>query len=181
MRKLILLFGITVLLTLPLSKVSAEQIGTCNCIPTGSGTAQTYFNLPEQDCGFKEAELTASCSWSPTSGAETNTGIYPTGAETKTGGLGAGKAVNLSNPLGEGNVDVKLIIGRVIRTTLGIVGSIALIIFVYGGLLWTTSAGNAEQVKKGTDTLLWAAIGLTVIFTSYTLVSFLLETITQTS
>jgi len=44
--------------------------------------------------------------------------------------------------------------------------------FVYGGLIWLTSGGTPDKIKKGMDVLLWAAIGLVVIFASYTLVDF---------
>ena len=35
-----------------------------------------------------------------------------------------------------------------------------------------TAAGTAEKVEKGKQILLWATIGLIVIFTSYALVKF---------
>lgn len=60
--------------------------------------------------------------------------------------------VNLTNPLcsdpkNPNCVGVPEILGRVIEAVLGIVGSIALIMFIYGGFMWLTSAGNAENVK----------------------------------
>ncbi|MFH1425912.1 MAG: MMCAP2_0565 family pilin-like conjugal transfer protein [Candidatus Kerfeldbacteria bacterium] len=73
---------------------------------------------------------------------------------------------SLTNPLG--NVtDPNEVIANVIRVFLGIVGIISLIIIVYGGFLLLTSGGSPERVKKGRDTLMWAAIGLVVVFASY--------------
>jgi uncharacterized membrane protein YjfL (UPF0719 family) len=46
--------------------------------------------------------------------------------------------------------------------------------FVYGGFTWLTSGGSAERIKKGKDILVWAVIGLVVIFASYTAVDFVL-------
>ena len=57
---------------------------------------------------------------------------------------------------------------------LGIIGSVALIMFIYGGILWMTGGGSSQQVQKGKDTLIWAAAGLVVIFSAYAIVKFLL-------
>ena len=81
--------------------------------------------------------------------------------------------VKLDNPLGTDASPQKLI-GRVINAVLGIVGSLALLMFVYGGITWMTSAGNDEKVKKGKDILIWATIGLVIIFASYSLVNFVI-------
>ncbi|PIT93804.1 hypothetical protein COU00_02430 [Candidatus Falkowbacteria bacterium CG10_big_fil_rev_8_21_14_0_10_43_11] len=84
--------------------------------------------------------------------------------------------VSLTNPLtnNTSGVDIPTLIGRVINGVLGVVGSLALLMFIYGGLLWMTSAGSDEKVKKGKDILVWATLGLIVIFTSYALVHFII-------
>ncbi len=74
-------------------------------------------------------------------------------------------AVALTNP-----INIKTpedLIANIIKFILGITGSIALLLFVYGGFLWMTSAGNSEQVTKGKNVFIWATIGLIVIFSSY--------------
>ena len=81
------------------------------------------------------------------------------------------KSVTLTNPLGTG-VTPQIFIGRIIKAILGIVGSLALVMFIYGGFNWMTAAGTAEKVEKGKQILVWATIGLIVIFTSYALVKF---------
>lgn len=81
-------------------------------------------------------------------------------------------SICLSNPLGVDSP--QLLIGRVINAILGIVGSIALVMFIYGGLTWMISGGSAEKVKKGRDIIVWSAVGLIVIFISYGLVRFLI-------
>jgi len=70
----------------------------------------------------------------------------------------------LTNPLGEGMDTPQKLIGRVINSVLGIVGSLALLMFVFGGLTWMTSSGNAEKIQKGKNIIVWAAIGLVIIF-----------------
>jgi len=53
---------------------------------------------------------------------------------------------------------------------LGIVGSLALLAFVAGGLMWMLSAGNPEWVTRGKQTILGAVIGLVIVFTSYMII-----------
>ncbi len=100
--------------------------------------------------------------------------------------VSAESGVVLRNPA-EGAINVKnenaiqIFIGNIIKTTLGVVGSIALAMFIYGGFLWMLSAGNNEQVQKGKNVLIWASIGLIIIFSSYTLVNFILTSLKSTA
>lgn len=74
----------------------------------------------------------------------------------------------LTNPLGTS--DVREIVGRVISAALSVVGSLALLIFIYGGFLWLTSRGDTKMVTKGKDTMIWAILGLVIIFGAYVIV-----------
>jgi len=86
----------------------------------------------------------------------------------------------LPNPLGgTTGTDVNLLIGQVINAVLGIVGSLALVMFIYGGLTWMTAAGNKEKIQKGKDILIWATIGLIIIFSAYAIVKFVLVDVLQ--
>lgn len=87
----------------------------------------------------------------------------------------AGRTATLSDPLG--NVSVPQLLGRVINTFLGISGSVALVMFVYGGFLWLTSAGNAERIQQGKNAIVWATLGLMMIFGAYAIVNFVLGAI----
>ena len=83
--------------------------------------------------------------------------------------------VTLDNPLAGAGIETpQQLIGRVISAVLGVVGSLALIMFIYGGLVWMTAAGNEKKVMEGRDILMWAAIGLIIIFASYAAVRFLI-------
>jgi len=80
---------------------------------------------------------------------------------------------SLKDPLG--NRDIPTLIAAIIKYVLGFVGVIALVMFIIGGLIWMTSGGSAEKVKKGKDTLIWAVLGMGLVFFSYTIVSFVLK------
>ncbi len=77
-------------------------------------------------------------------------------------------AATLDNPLQ--TTDIRDVIGRLIQAVLGVTGSIALFMFVYGGFLWLISGGEADKVKKGKDVMKWAILGLVVIVGAYTIV-----------
>ena len=91
------------------------------------------------------------------------------------GGPGALTPVNLENPLGLSNPTPQTLLGTIIKAVLGIVGSLALVMFIYGGVTWMLAAGNAERVTKGKNILIWATIGLVVIFSAYALVTFVFK------
>ena len=99
--------------------------------------------------------------------------ILPKVVFSEEGCTGADCPITLPNPIGVN--DPGIIAGNIIKVILGLVGSISLVIFIYGGLLWMTSSGNREQVTKGRNTLIWATLGLLVIFSSYTIINFVLR------
>ncbi len=65
------------------------------------------------------------------------------------------------------------LIGKVIKIMMSIVGSIALVMFVYAGSMWMLAGGNAQQTSKALKTMVWSAIGLIVILSSYSIVNFI--------
>src|SRR3989338_3590357 len=87
--------------------------------------------------------------------------------------LAATKSTYLTNQ--HGTTDAPKLIGRIIKASLGVVGSVALLMFIYGGFLWLTSAGSPDKITKGKNVIVWAVIGLVVIFLSYTMVDFVIN------
>ena len=108
-------------------------------------------------------------------------GITPPG--TGTGGTATGGTVSLGevSPVGEltGAAGVAAILGKVINAFLGFIGAVALLMFVYGGFLMLISGGKPEEINKGKGVLVWAVIGLIVVFMSYTLANFVINSITS--
>lgn len=64
---------------------------------------------------------------------------------------------------------------QLIRYFLAGVAIVSTLMFIWGGYLFLTSAGNAEQVKKGKDVILWSSVGIVVILGSWVLIQFLLQ------
>lgn len=72
---------------------------------------------------------------------------------------------------------VQDLVGKVLKAFMGVLGSIALGMFVYGGFLIMSSAGSSEKSEKGTQILVWSALGVIMILSAYMLVKFVLEII----
>ena len=92
--------------------------------------------------------------------------------------VSAADAISIINPLGD-ITDIPTLSGRIIAGLLSVVGALALVMFVWGGILWMTSGGNTDRVQKGKQTLVWSTIGLFVIFASYSLLRLVLDTFTS--
>ncbi len=71
-------------------------------------------------------------------------------------------------------------IGLVIKTATGIMGTIALVMIIYGGLLWMTSMGNSSQTEKAQNVLFYGALGIFVIFGSYAIITFIFSAASPT-
>ena len=71
-----------------------------------------------------------------------------------------------------GTTDIREVIVNIVNIALGFLGIIAVIIIIYAGWLWMTSAGNPDQVDSAKKTLRNAVIGLGVIIASWAIVGF---------
>jgi heme O synthase-like polyprenyltransferase len=67
-----------------------------------------------------------------------------------------------------------IIIGRVIDILLVLAGVVAVVYIIIGGYQYVTSAGNAEQAGQAKNTVLYAIIGLVIIFAAFLIVNFVL-------
>lgn len=95
--------------------------------------------------------------------------VIPVCAETAepASASGASQTYKLTNPLGEGQEDLRVIAGKVINTFLGIVGALALLVFVYAGLTYLIAGGNDQMVTKAKSTMKYGVIGVFLIMFSY--------------
>lgn len=70
-----------------------------------------------------------------------------------------------------------VIIGDIIRGLLGFLGVIFLVLILYGGFLWMTSAGKEEQITKAKKIIANSAVGLFIIVVSYALTTWIFDVI----
>jgi hypothetical protein len=69
------------------------------------------------------------------------------------------------------------IIAALIGTFLGFLGIIFLVLTLYGGFIWMTSAGNEAKVYKAKKILESAVIGLIIIMASYSITVFVFNSL----
>jgi hypothetical protein len=87
-----------------------------------------------------------------------------------------GSALSLPLPLSD--ISPTSLVARIISAVLGIVGSLSLLIFVYGGIIWMTARGDSKKVAQGKAALVWAALGIVAIFSAYSVLSLVTSTLT---
>ena len=68
-----------------------------------------------------------------------------------------------------------VIIARLIRTFLSVLGIILVILVLYAGWLWMSSQGDAKKIDKAQSILKQAVIGLVIILSSYAITTFILN------
>lgn len=65
-------------------------------------------------------------------------------------------------------------IGSAIGAALAFVGSLFIILVIYGGILWMTAGGKDEQVTKGRKYIINATIGLVIVVLAYVITAFVM-------
>ncbi len=91
------------------------------------------------------------------------------------GGGGSGASQGASKICGaESKDDLPKLITNVVNILLFIVGIIAVIAIIIGGIRYTTSNGDSSQTKAAKDTILYAVIGLVVAIMSFAIVNFVI-------
>lgn len=63
---------------------------------------------------------------------------------------------------------------------LGIVGSLSLIMFIYGGFMFLISSGSSDKVGQAKKIIVAAIIGLIIVFSSWLIIRFVTQAIGAT-
>lgn len=71
----------------------------------------------------------------------------------------------------------QILIGRILKTALGLSGTIALVMILYSGVVWMLARGKSDIASQAKDTILWAVFGLAIIFASYAIVDFVIKAV----
>lgn len=70
--------------------------------------------------------------------------------------------------------DANTLIKTLVNTLLFIVGTLSVIMIIYGGIRYATSAGNAAAVTGAKNTIIYAVVGLVVSFLAFAVVNWVL-------
>lgn len=76
----------------------------------------------------------------------------------------------ISNATG-GEGDARTLLLRIVNFFLGFLGVVAVLMVVYGGVLYVTSAGNDDNVGKAKKIILYAIIGILIILSAFALIN----------
>ena len=76
------------------------------------------------------------------------------------------------------NKSLPEIIGGIIRTILGLSGTIALVFIVWSGVEWMVSAGDKTKIQNAKNRMISAAIGIFIIAISYAITDFVIRQLT---
>lgn len=112
----------------------------------------------------------AGCAYTCEECKEVGETCPPSGAASGAAEEASGGPRKLQ-PRGIGNISLQALAGRFANVLIGISGSVALLMFVYGGFMMLTSAGDDSKVGAGKNAIKWATIGLIVIFGAYAILS----------
>jgi hypothetical protein len=64
-------------------------------------------------------------------------------------------------------------IGNAVNTGLLLLGGLAVVFLVYGGLQYILSAGNPARMKQARETILYAVVGVVVAGSAYGIISYI--------
>ena len=156
----------------PAAPAPAPVADICLRADNAAGTAGAESVDCAAACVAPKIKTTCTCG-SKTYSDEPCKTLCPAAGAAGAAGSGAAAApapstYDLPNFLGVD--DPNEVIGRIVKYIMGFVGTIALVTFMYGGVLWLISSGREAYVDKGRDTMVWSAVGMVVVFASYLLV-----------
>ena len=75
--------------------------------------------------------------------------------------------------------DLPTVVQRIIQTVLMIVGLLAVVMIIVGGVQYTTSAGKQESVTKAKNTIIYGIVGLVISLLAYAIVTFVVGKLSQ--
>lgn len=78
----------------------------------------------------------------------------------------------------ESDVKIGNVAQNIINTVIAVLGLVAVLFVVIGGVNYTTSQGDPQKTKKAKDTILYAILGVALAVFAYTIVNFVINGIT---
>ncbi len=82
------------------------------------------------------------------------------------------------NELGQAG-DLETTVKNVINIILYVIGIVAVVMMIFGGFQYITSAGDAAKVTKAKNTILYGVVGLVIAILAYAIVNYVLGSLTN--
>lgn len=100
--------------------------------------------------------------------------LASSGAKSATdNALGGLDAVNG----GQATTDLEGSIGSILSVVYTVIGIVAVVMIILGGVNYAMSQGDPGKVKKGKDTIMYGIIGLIIVLLAFAITNFVLTNI----
>ena len=96
---------------------------------------------------------------------------------TLTGGVNSAKGDGVN----ENTADPQALVKQFVNIFLFAVGALSVIMLIWGGIRYTTSAGDSNKVQAAKNTVLYAIVGLVVAILAYAIVNMVMSKFTPGS
>ena len=81
--------------------------------------------------------------------------------------------------IGLGGQDIRTTIAGIIRTALGLLGIVVVVLMIAAGFIWMTAGGNEDKIAQAKKILINSVIGLAIILSAYAITSFIISKLTS--
>ncbi|HSR89365.1 MAG TPA: hypothetical protein VLK22_03155 [Candidatus Udaeobacter sp.] len=78
---------------------------------------------------------------------------------------------------GLGQKDIRVTVASIIKTAMGLLGIVAVVIILIGGFKWMTAGGNEEQTGEAKGYIFSGIIGLAIILSAYALATYVINSL----
>ena len=96
---------------------------------------------------------------------------------TLTGGVNSAKGDGVN----ENTADPQALVKQFVNIFLFAVGALSVIMLIWGGIRYTTSAGDSNKVTSAKNTVLYAIVGLVIAILAYAIVNMVMSKFTSGS
>ena len=90
---------------------------------------------------------------------------------------GVDLGLEYATDIGLGTQDVRTTVSGVIRSFMGLLGIVAVVIILLGGFKYMTAAGNEDKEVEARKLIVSGVIGLVIILSAYAIASFVVGAI----
>jgi uncharacterized membrane protein len=66
-------------------------------------------------------------------------------------------------------------VGTIIKWVIGLIGVVLVALFVYGGVVYATSAGNEDRIEMGKKIMMYAVIGVAIIAFAFLITDYIIS------
>ena len=78
---------------------------------------------------------------------------------------------------GLGQKDIRVTVASIIKTAMGLLGIVAVVIILIGGFKWMTAGGNEEGITEAKGWIFSGIIGLAIILSAYALATYVISSL----